>query len=88
MAYDLLVNTNRYTGGGDYDQLQKAFERLSGPRITTDIRTNGIRQREGFGIIDAWKIIEEHPVNSHMVASNYASLIGCTMRFHAARCSH
>ena len=67
-AYDLLVNTNRHTGGGDYDQLQKAFERLSGTRITTDIRTNGIRQREGFGIIDAWKIIEKHPVKGRMVA--------------------
>jgi plasmid replication initiation protein len=67
-AYDLLVSTNRYTGGGDYDQLQKAFERLAGTRITTDIRTNGVRQREGFGLIDAWKIIEKHPVNGRMVA--------------------
>ncbi len=68
LIYDMLVNTNRHTGGGDYDQLQKAFERLSGTRITTDIRTNGIRQREGFGIIDAWKIIEKHPVKGRMVA--------------------
>jgi plasmid replication initiation protein len=67
-AYDLLVSTNRHTGGGDYDQLQKAFERLAGTRITTDIRTNGVRQREGFGLIDAWKIIEKHPVNGRMVA--------------------
>jgi plasmid replication initiation protein len=67
-AYDLLVSTNRHTGGGDYDQLQKAFERLSGTRITTDIRTNGVRQREGFGIIDSWKIIEKHPNDGRMVA--------------------
>jgi len=67
-AYDLLVSTNRHTGGGDYDQLQKAFERLSGTRITTDIRTNGVRQREGFGIIDSWKIIEKHPADGRMVA--------------------
>jgi plasmid replication initiation protein len=67
-AYDLLVSTNRHTGGGDYDQLQKAFERLAGTRITTDIRTNGVRQREGFGIIDGWKIIEKHPANGRMVA--------------------
>src|SRR5271167_4092639 len=60
--------TNRHTGGGDYDQLQKAFERLSGTRITTDIRTNGIRQREGFGIIDSWKIIEKNPNDGKMVA--------------------
>src|ERR1700756_3196306 len=67
-AYDLLVSTNRHTGGGDYDQLQKAFERLSGTRITTDIRTNGVRQREGFGIIDSWKIIEKHPNDGRMLA--------------------
>jgi plasmid replication initiation protein len=67
-AYDLLVSTNRHTGGGDYDQLQKAFERLAGTRITTDIRTNGVRQREGFGLIDGWKIIEKHPVNGRMAA--------------------
>lgn len=67
-AYDLLVSTNRHTGGGDYDQLQKAFERLSGTRITTDIRTNGVRQREGFGIIDSWKIIEKNPNDGRMVA--------------------
>lgn len=67
-AYDLLVSTNRYTGGGDYDQLQKAFERLSGTRITTDIRTNGVRQREGFGLIDSWKIIEKNPADGRMAA--------------------
>lgn len=67
-AYDLLVSTNRHTGGGDYDQLQKSFERLSGTRITTDIRTNGVRQREGFGLIDSWKIVEKHPTDGRMVA--------------------
>jgi plasmid replication initiation protein len=67
-AYDLLVSTNRHTGGGDYDQLQKAFERLSGTRITTDIRTNGVRQREGFGIIDSWKIVEKNSADGRMVA--------------------
>jgi len=67
-AYDLLVNTNRHTGGGDYDQLQKAFERLSGTRITTDIRTNGVRQREGFGILDSWKIVEKNSADGRMVA--------------------
>jgi Plasmid replication initiator protein len=67
-AYDLLVSTNRHTGGGDYDQLARAFERLAGTRITTDIKTNGVRQREGFGILDAWKIIEKNPADGRMVA--------------------
>ena len=41
-AYDLLVSTNRHTGGGDYEQLTDAFRRLSGTRIETNIVTNGV----------------------------------------------
>jgi plasmid replication initiation protein len=67
-AYDLLVVTNRGTGGRAYDLLAAGFERLKGTVIQTDIRTNGLRQREGFNIIDHWKIIERNPANSRMVA--------------------
>jgi plasmid replication initiation protein len=67
-AYDLLVTTNRHTGGKNYDELANAFRRLASTRIETDIRTNGVRQREGFGIIDRWKIIEKNPVDGRMVA--------------------
>ena len=31
---------------------------MAGTRITTDIRTGGLRVKEGFGIIDRWKIVE------------------------------
>lgn len=57
-VYDFLVSTNRGVGGDDYRRLQAAFERLAGTRITTDIRTGGHRVKEGFGIIDRWKIVE------------------------------
>lgn len=57
-VYDFLVSTNRGVGGDDYRRLQAAFERLAGTRITTDIRTGGQRIKEGFGIIDRWKIVE------------------------------
>jgi plasmid replication initiation protein len=67
-AHDLLVITNRETGGRGYDLLAAAFERLKGTVIQTDIRTNGVRQREGFNIIDHWKIVERNPNNSRMVA--------------------
>jgi plasmid replication initiation protein len=67
-AYDLLVVTNRGTGGDSYDRLAAAFERLQGTVIKTDIRTNGLRQREGFNLIDRWKIIERNPASSRMVA--------------------
>jgi hypothetical protein len=67
-AYDLLVATNRYSGGKNYEQLAEACRRLAGTRIETDIRTNGVRQREGFGLLDGWKIIERNPSNGRMVA--------------------
>lgn len=67
-AYDLLVATNRSTGGDHYKRLEAAFDRLAGTRIKTNITTNGVRMREGFGLIDNWKIIERSPGNGRMVA--------------------
>jgi plasmid replication initiation protein len=56
-AYDLLVATNRKTDGRGYEQLEAAFDRLSGTRIKTNIKTNDERTREGFGLIDTWRIV-------------------------------
>jgi plasmid replication initiation protein len=66
-AYDLLVSTNRDTSKNGYDLLKKAFERLDGVRITTDITTGGERVREGFGLIEWWRIIEKSPKGNRMV---------------------
>jgi len=55
-VYDFLVTTNRQTSGDGYRRLHEAFERLRGTSITTDIKTGGTRVREGFGIIDKWKM--------------------------------
>lgn len=67
-AYDYFVATNRGVSGHDYDHLEKAFERLAGTRITTDIKTGGERVREGFGIIDSWRIITKSRDNDRMEA--------------------
>lgn len=67
-VHDFLVTTNRQTGGEAYKRLHEAFERLAGTRITTDIRTGGERIREGFGIIDKWKIIEKSKIDERMIA--------------------
>jgi hypothetical protein len=71
-VYDFLVTTNRQTSGQGYKLLQEAFERLRGTTITTDIRTGGTRVREGFGIIDRWKIIEKSPTDERMIAVEVA----------------
>jgi plasmid replication initiation protein len=58
-AHELLVWTNRETSGDGYRRLKDAFERLSGTRITTNIKANGEAITEGFGLIDSWRIVRE-----------------------------
>jgi hypothetical protein len=67
-VYDFLVTTNRQTSGQGYKLLQEAFERLAGTRITTDIKTGGERVKQGFGIIDEWRIIEKSKSDERMIA--------------------
>ena len=67
-AYDLLVATNRHTSGHNYELLVEAFRRLAGTRIETDIRTDGQRERRGFGLIEEWHIVEKSPADDRMVA--------------------
>lgn len=67
-AYDLLIATNRDTGGRNYKLLEHAFQRLSGTRIFTNIQTAGRRVREGFGLIESYRIVEKSPKDSTMVA--------------------
>lgn len=57
-AYDLLISTNRGTGGREYDLLEAALERLAGTRLKTDLETGNERTRHGFGLIESWKIVE------------------------------
>ena len=66
-AHDLLVSTNRDTSKNGYDLFKKALERLSGVRVTTDITTGDERVREGFGLLEWWRIIERSPTNKRMV---------------------
>jgi hypothetical protein len=58
-AHDLLVSTNRNTDGRAYEQLVAALDRLSGTRIRTNIKTGGVEDTDGFGLIDKWKIIRQ-----------------------------
>lgn len=56
-AHDLLVATNRDTGGDSYTRLRDAFERLAGTRITTNLETGGVESTQGFGLIESWEIL-------------------------------
>ncbi len=67
-VYDLLVSTNKATGGINYKRLQTSLDRLAGTRLKTNIKTNGERVKQGFGLIDKWKIIEKSKDDEKMIA--------------------
>lgn len=69
-AYDLLKATNRKTDGRAYDRLTAAFERLSGTRIKTNIKANKEEIREGFGLIDSWRIVRHESGRMSVVKVN------------------
>jgi hypothetical protein len=56
-AYDLLVATNRNSDGRGYEQLVAALERLKGTSIKTNIKTGGVENTSGFGLIDSWNVM-------------------------------
>jgi len=62
-AYDFLMATQRQTSGAQYQRLGDALDRLSGTRINTNIEAAGYRERRGFGLVDAWRVIERGPDN-------------------------
>jgi plasmid replication initiation protein len=66
-AHDFLVTCNRQTSGRGYELMGDALSRLSGTRIETNIETAGQRERRGFGLVDAWRVVERGPDN-RMVA--------------------
>ena len=67
VVYDYLVSTNKPVGGAEYRRLQDALERLQGTSIKTNIQTGGERIKEGFGIVESWKIIEKSPDDDRMI---------------------
>ena len=60
-SFSILKNTGRSTGGSNYEQLIAALKRLEGTRITTTIKTGGLRETRGFGLIDEWEVAERSP---------------------------
>lgn len=67
-AHSFLKVTQRGTSGRSYKRLGKALERLAGTRIVTNISTGGRRSKRGFGLLDAFEIVERKPDDGRMVA--------------------
>lgn len=52
-ARELMMATNRKTGGVEYQRLEDAFVRLAGTQFVTNIRTGGKAQTRVFSLIES-----------------------------------
>ena len=52
-ARDLMIATNRKTGGIEYQRLERAFQRLIGTTFQTDIQTGDKRETRFFSLLDS-----------------------------------
>jgi len=66
--YDFLVSTNRRTDGDNYRRAAEALSRLRSTSIETNIETAGYREKKGFGLINAWRVVEKSLNDGRMVA--------------------
>jgi plasmid replication initiation protein len=66
-SHELLIFTNRGTAGKDYAALIEAMDRLSGTRISTNIRTGDEEQYDTFGLIDAASIRRKHGLDGRLL---------------------
>ena len=66
-THDLLVATNRSTGGEGYKLFKNALDRLTSVYIDTNIKTGGKEESRGFHLIEDYKIIESSKVQNRMV---------------------
>lgn len=67
VVYDYLVSTNKPTGGNQYERLELALDRLAGTRIKTNIKTGYKQQKQNFGVIENWTIVEKSPTDERMI---------------------
>ena len=52
-ARELMITTNRKTGGVEYQRLEQAFQRLMGTTFQTDIQTGNKRETRFFSLIES-----------------------------------
>lgn len=64
---DLLIFTNRGTAGKDYAALIEALDRLSGTRISTNVRTGEEEQYDTFGLVDTASIRRKHGLDGRLI---------------------
>lgn len=67
-ASDYFKSTHRDGSGRSYERFRTSLERLSGTRITTNIKTGNKLISSGFGIIDKWRVVDNGNDKNEMTA--------------------
>ena len=67
-AFDFLRATHRDTSGRAYERMIEMLRRLKGTVVETSIKTGGLRENRGFGLIDGWRVVEQSQDVTRMVA--------------------
>lgn len=65
---ELLIFTNRSTGGREYQSLIDALDRLEGTRIRTNIRSGAEEQSDSFGLINATSTRRTHGLDGRLLS--------------------
>ncbi len=58
-ARDVLIFSNRHTGGHNYDLLEEALERLRGTQVSTNIVSGGEREWNTFGLVERATVVRD-----------------------------
>lgn len=58
-VHDFLKSTGRAQNAQNYARIDLMLNRLAGTRISTNLETGGKRIREGFGLVESWKVVED-----------------------------
>jgi plasmid replication initiation protein len=66
-ARDLMVTTNRQTNDVGYRMLDRAFKRLTGALMSTNIKTHDIEESRNFHILDSSRVIKSSRDGKRMV---------------------
>ncbi|MCU4676399.1 replication initiator protein A [Catenovulum sp. 2E275] len=66
-TYEILKATGRGTSGKEYKLIEKALYRLAGTLITTDYQFNGRKIPESMGLIENFKLFDNHGLNGWQI---------------------
>ncbi len=64
---DYLKSTKKGVSGKDYKSAEIALEKLAGTRIQTNVATGGEVNKNNFGLIDHWRIVEKSDISGTKV---------------------